>query len=72
MLEIALNESAEKHKILVKGIIENSKFTKEDLSEMTLSQIEKLHDSLIKPNFNGRGTVLAQAEQKYKIPSIFD
>ena len=70
-LSNAVNEQSAKQTELIKSIVKNSKFTAEDLKGMTTNQIEKLTETLIKPDFSGRGAALKGNTEEYVPKSMF-
>lgn len=72
LLSNAYKQYEERKATLVNSIVKKSKLTSDEVSVMSINQIERLEESLKEFSFNGRGTSLEKKEEKYKAPSIFD
>ena len=56
---------------LISDIVKNSEFTTEELEAMHFNQIEKLAESLKKPDYSGRSVSNVNSQETYQAPSIF-
>jgi hypothetical protein len=72
LLSNAYKQYEERKATLVNSIVKKSKLTSDEVSVMSINQIERLEQSLKEFSFNGRGASLVKKKEEYKAPSIFD
>ena len=72
LLGNAYKQYEAKKATLVNSIVVRSKLTSEEVSVMSINQIERLEESLKEFSFNGRGGSLEKKKEEYRAPSIFD
>lgn len=71
MLSNAVKEHTEKKQVLVNTIVKESELTVEEVKGLSFNQIQKIANSLKKPSFNGRGSVLTGNTIEVKPASVF-